>query len=98
MNHRYRIIVKSQLGPKSGSLKLRTTKGKSVFGIFELLGHKTLLRGTRLAEGNRLELKGQIHSPLGYTECLLCAAANEDGLIGELKVGHMYYEISGKRS
>ncbi len=97
MNNKYIIILKSQLGPKTGTLRIRESKEKKLWGVFDLLGHKTLLVGQRVNEGQLLEMKGKLWTPIGFSVCLLSVTSNDNELVGKLKVDNKYYEISGKR-
>jgi hypothetical protein len=97
MNNNYIIVLKSQLGPKSGTLKIRESRGERLWGILDLLGHKSLLVGKISNEGKDIELKGRIMTPLGLSTCMLSATKEENELTGEFKVENKFYEISGKR-
>lgn len=96
MSTKYTIILKSQLGPKTGSLKIRESSDK-LWGILEILGHKSLLVGKVSNEDQDFEFKGKIWTPLGFIECFLAASKVENGFGGKLKVENKIYEISGKR-
>ena len=95
MNRKYTLLLKSQLGPKSGSLKVRGSKEK-LWGILEILGHKSLLKGTNFADGQSFELNGKIWTPLGISECSMTGIKGEKAFIGKLNINNKNYELLGK--
>ena len=95
MVKRYSIILKSQLGPKAGTLEVRRS-GAILQGILELLGHKTLLTGNAPDGGNAFEFKGEMWTPLGRLECRLSGTIGERGISGILNINGKAYEFFSK--
>lgn len=96
MSVKYIIVLKSQLGPKPGTLKIRGTRER-LWGVLELLGHKNILIGNMKNEGKAFDFKGKIRTPLGLSVCLLTGIKGENKFIGELRIDNKSYDISGEK-
>ena len=92
---KYAIILRSQLGPKCGILRIRSSEDH-LLGILELLGHKSLLAGKTMNEGSSFEFHGKMWTPLGKVECRISGNRGNKIINGELNINHKVYELSGK--
>lgn len=95
MIKKYSIILKSQLGPKTGTLRVRFST-KRLLGILELLGHKSLLAGKPLDDSNHFAFCGKMWTPLGKVECSVSGAFGERTIQGEVRINNKVYNLSGK--
>jgi hypothetical protein len=97
MVRRYSIILKSQLGPKAGTLKVRDSRDM-LLGVLELLGHKSLLTGKTVDDGSAFEFTGDMWTPLGRLECRISGTRRDHSISGKLNVSGKTYELSGNES
>ena len=95
MSVTYEIILKSQLGPKNGSFRIRKS-GERLTGILNLLEHKSLLAGSSLEKDGTFELRGRMWTPLGKADCMLVGVLGERMIRGTLNVNGYPYELSGR--
>ncbi|MBR0599378.1 hypothetical protein [Sinanaerobacter chloroacetimidivorans] len=102
MKCKYRIVLNSQLGPKTGTLKIRGSKQR-LWGVLELIGHKNLLAGKILNEeqlaenGQTFLFAGKLRTPIGLSSCQLSGIKGENEFKGEIRIDSRLYEISGKK-
>lgn len=95
MVKRYDIILKSQLGPKAGTMEVRRS-GDALRGVLELLGHKTLLTGNAPDGGSAFEFTGEMWTPLGRLECRLVGTLGDRRISGILNINGKAYEFFSK--
>jgi hypothetical protein len=91
----YEIILKSQLGPKFGTLVLKRNKKKTLATLI-FLGHENILGGCIKEE--ELALKGKIITPLGVKDCFVAGTLAGDEIHGEITIGTRNYQVTGKKN
>lgn len=95
MDASYEIILKSQLGPKFGTLVLKRNR-KRTLATFAFIGHENILEGCMKEEN--LELKGQIITPLGLRECFVAGIIAGDEIRAEITIETINYQVTGKKN
>ncbi|MEG1584523.1 MAG: hypothetical protein RR361_05680 [Anaerovorax sp.] len=95
-NRKYNITLRSQLGPKSGTLQIKEAK-VNVFGVLDVLGHENVLVGRKGKDEFTLSLKGRIRTPLGISKCEVQGGMTEEGFDGRIIIEDKTYEMTGKR-
>jgi hypothetical protein len=94
MVRKYAIILKSQLGPKTGALRIRDS-GSQMFCVLELLGHKSLLIGKPIGSSCFFDLCGTIWTPLGKADCMIAGIRGKESISGKITISGKIYEITG---
>ncbi|MDY3692931.1 MAG: hypothetical protein SO072_13340 [Dysosmobacter sp.] len=89
----YTIVLKSMIGPRSGSLLLQI-HGNTVTGTLELLGHRNRFSGTVLQPGKYL-ISGSLSTNVEKMEYDAVLHTEEERLTGGFVTASGCWEVEG---
>ena len=89
----YTIVMKSMIGPRSGSLLLQIHEN-AVTGTLELLGHRNRFSGTVLQPGKYL-ISGTLSTSVEKMEYDAVLPTEEDRLTGGFVTADGCWEVEG---
>lgn len=89
----YTIVLKSMIGPRSGSLLLQI-HGNTVTGTLELLGHRNRFSGAVLQPGKYL-ISGSLSTSVEKMEYDAVLHAEEERLTGGFVTASGCWEVEG---
>lgn len=96
MESKYTIVLQSPMGPKKGSLNLKSNEDK-INGILECLGKNHRMSGSIETDGS-LYLEGILESPLGEEPFVIKGVIEENVLTARFKRRQESYEILGLKT
>lgn len=91
----YRLLLKSQLGPREGTLRLETDHG-AITGTLTLLGHENPVSGEWTGE-HSFRLSHHLQTAISDLVCLSQFTVTEDGLTGTVQTGRAVMQWDGGR-